>query len=47
MFMSSHENAGQNNKINVYNKTLENVAKHKYMRMIVINYILGAEFMRS
>jgi len=37
MFMTHHQNAGQNHNLHVANKFLKNVAKFKYIRITVTN----------
>jgi len=43
MFMSRHQNAGQDYGIKILNKSIENVAKFVYLGMTVMNqnYING------
>jgi hypothetical protein len=46
-FMSHHQNARKNHYINIANRSSENVAKFKYLDMIVPNQILMQEEIKS
>jgi hypothetical protein len=41
MLLSRHQNAGQNHKIKIANRSFENVAKFKYLGMTVTKLLSG------
>jgi hypothetical protein len=47
MLISRHQNAGQNHNIKIANRSFENVAKFRYLRMTVINQDLINEEIKS